>query len=116
MTERIETLAGVPFTAYLVWPGFAAHANELLLGDTGHPVLSPILDNARVAIREILDEKVSERRAEQIERWKASNVYPYSEPARTPAEVQERQVFDVVASTAAPAVAKEPRIASRLVV
>jgi hypothetical protein len=111
ITDRIESVPGVRFTAYLVWSGFTHHVNELMLGDLGHPVLGPIIEAAREAIRGVLDELVSERRAEQIDRWKAQNVYPYSGPAVTAAEMQERQVFDVVASTAASAVAKEPKAA-----
>ena len=111
ITDRIESAPGVRYTAYLVWPGFTHHANELLLGEFGHPVLVPIIDAAREAIRGVLDELVSHRRAEQIERWKAQKVYPYSGPATTPAEAQERRVFDVVASTAASAVATEPKAA-----
>lgn len=110
-TERLETATGIRFTAYVLWPGFTDHVNELMLGDLGHPVLGPIVDAARDAVGSILQERLSQRRAEQIERWKANDVYPYAEPARTPAEVQERQIFDVVASTAAQAVAKDARAA-----
>jgi hypothetical protein len=111
ITDGIDKGSGVRFTAYLIWPGFTEHANELLLGDLGHPVLGPIIDAARVAIREFLDARLSERRAEQIEQWKADRVYPYTQPPQSPTEVQERQVFDVVAVAAASAVAKEPRAA-----
>jgi hypothetical protein len=111
VTDGIDRGVGVRFTAYLIWPGFTEHANELLLGDLGHPVLGPVIEAAREAIREFLDARLSERRAEQIERWKKDRVYPYTEPPKTPVEVQEREVFDVVAATAASAVAKEPKAA-----
>ncbi len=48
---------------------------------------------------------------EIIERWKAENIYPYTEPAKTPIEQHERRVFDAVATTAAPAVSNEPKAA-----
>jgi hypothetical protein len=111
VTDRIGTAPGIRFTAYLVWPGFTRYANDLLLGDLGHPVLGPVIEAGRETIQGVLDDLVTQRRGEQIEQWKKQNVYPYSGPAVTPAEVQERQVFDVVASTAAPAVAKEPKAA-----
>lgn len=111
ITDGIDKGSGVRFTAYLIWPGFTKHTNELLLGDLGHPVLGPIIDAARVAIREFLDARLSERSAEQIEQWKTDRVYPYTQPPQSPTEVQERQVFDVVAVAAASAVAKEPRAA-----
>jgi len=111
ITDGIDKGTGVRFTAYLIWPGFTEHANNLLLGDMGDPVLGPIIDAARAAIREFLDTRLSERRADQIERWKADRVYPYTEPPKTLVEVQEREVFDVVAATAASAVGKEPKAA-----
>jgi len=111
ITDGVDRGAGVRFTAYLIWSGFTEHANDLLLGDLGHPILSPIIDAARAAIREYLDVRLSERRADQIERWKADRVYPYSEPPKTPVEVRERQIFDVVAATAASAVGKDPKAA-----
>lgn len=41
----------------------------------------------------------------------SDHVYPYTEPPKTPVEVQEREIFDVVAATAASAVSKEPKAA-----
>ena len=111
ITDQIETVLGIRYTAYLTWAGFAAFANELLLVDLGHDTLSPIVNAAREAIREHLESRVVEHRSEQIERWKADRVYPYSEPPKTQAEVQERHVFDVVAVAASPAVSKEPKAA-----
>lgn len=111
ITDGIDKASGVRFTAYVIWAGFSEHVNDLLLGELGHPVLSPIIDAARAAIREFLDTRLSERRAEQIEQWKADRVYPYKEAPKTPVEVQEREVFDVVAAAAASAVAKEPKAA-----
>ena len=111
VTDGIDKGSGVHFTAYLIWPGFTEHANNLLLGDMGDPVVGPIIDAAHAALREFLETRLSERRADQIERWKADRVYPYTEPPKTAVEVQEREVFDVVAATAAAAVGKEPKAA-----
>lgn len=79
--------------------------------DLAHPTLSPIIDAAREAIRSRLDARLSEQRGELIERWKTEHVYPYAGDPKTPAEAQERKVFDVVAAAAAPAVAREARAA-----
>lgn len=111
ITDQIDSIPGMPYTAYLTWAGFVALVNELLLADLGHETLGPVIGAAREAIRTHLDTRISERRLEQLDRWKADRVYPYSEPPKTPAEVQERRVFDVVAVAAAPAVAKEPKAA-----
>nr|AHE14541.1 hypothetical protein asmbl_6 [uncultured bacterium] len=109
--EDIETAGGIRFTAYATWAGFPAYANDLLLADLGHPTVGPVVEAARVAIQEHLDARLGQQRIEIIERWKAERVYPYGEPPRTPIEEHERRVFDAVAITAAPAVAREPKAA-----
>jgi hypothetical protein len=111
ITEQIEIPPGIRYTAYLSWPGFVAHAHDLLLVDLAHPILGPIIDAARKAIRSHLDARLSEQRGELIARWKSEHVYPYTGDPKTLAEAQERKVFDVVASAAAPSVAKEPKAA-----
>ncbi len=109
--EDIDTAGSIRFTAYVTWAGFAVYANDLLLADLGHAVISPVVGAARQAVREHLDVRVSEQRIEIIARWKAENVYPYKQPARTPIEEHERRVFDAVAITAASAVSNEPKAA-----
>lgn len=109
--DDIESADGIRFTAYVTWAGFAAHSNDLLLADTGHAVISPVVDAARVAVREHLDSRLGEKRVEIIERWKAEKVYPYTQAATTPIEQHERRVFDAVAVTASPAVSTERRAA-----
>ena len=111
ITDEVDTRSGIPYTAYLSWPGFSAYATEVLLADFGHDTLAPIVEAARAAIRAHVDQRLSEHRVEQLDRWKAQNVYPYSGQPQTLAESQERRVFDVVATAAAPAVAREPKAA-----
>jgi hypothetical protein len=111
ITDGVDTRSGIPYTAYLMWPGFADRVNELPLAEFDSETVAPILDAARNAIREHIDARLSERRTEQLERWKEERVYPYAGQPKTLAEVQERRVFDVVATTAAPAVSREPKAA-----
>lgn len=111
ITDGVDTRSAIPYTAYLMWPGFADRVNELPLAEMDSETLAPILDGARAAIRDHIDTRLSERRAEQLERWKAEKVYPYSGQPKSAAEAQERRVFDVVATAAAPAVAREPKAA-----
>lgn len=111
VTSNIEHPPELRYTAYLTWPGFVEHAAELELADMGHAIITPIVEAAREAIHGYLDDRLSERRKELIERWKAEKVYPYSGEATSVAEAQERKVFDVVAVAAAPAVANETRAA-----
>ena len=109
--EDIETAGRIRFTAYVTWAGFSAFVNELLLAELGHPIVGPVVEAAHQAIREYLEARLGEQRVEIIERWKSEHVYPYAEPPKTPIEQHERRVFDAIAITAAPAVAKEPKAA-----
>jgi Histidine kinase-, DNA gyrase B-, and HSP90-like ATPase len=111
ITDKIEHPAELPYTAYLTWPGFAEHAADLELAELGHAILTPIVQAARQAIHGYLDDRLSERRTELIDRWTAEKVYPYTGEATSVAEAQERKVFDVVAVAAAPAVARETKAA-----
>jgi hypothetical protein len=111
VTDDVDSRSGIPYTAYLTWAGFSDLINDLLLADLGHDTLKPIIDAARDAIHQHIDTRLSERRSEQLDRWKASRVYPYSGEPKSVAEAQERRVFDVVATAAATAVSHEPRAA-----
>jgi hypothetical protein len=110
-TDRIESPPDFPYTGYLTWPGFTDYAHDLLLADLGHETIGPVVEAARQAIGAYLEERLAERRADVIDRWKAEDVYPYAGDAASPAETQERKVFDIVAVAAAPAVAREPKAA-----
>ncbi len=110
ITDAIQC-GSLKVTVYIMWAGFAQHVNDLLLGETGHPILSPIISAARQALAEYVEQRSVEERQGIIDRWKARRVYPYAKAPSTPAELRERQVFDVVAATAASAVPDDPRAA-----
>lgn len=109
-TELPDGSSGIRFTAYVTWAGFSPHWDELPVAELD-PVLGPVVEAAQAAVREYLETRVVEQRVGIIERWKAERVYPYAEPPATPIEQHERRMFDAVAVTAAPAVAKEPAAA-----
>jgi hypothetical protein len=111
ITNGIETPPDLRYTAYVSWQGFADHAGELLLGDLAHPTVVPVLEAAREEIARYLQEKINARRAEVIDRWKADRVYPYDDEVASPAEAQERKVFDVVAAAASSAVSPDTKAA-----
>jgi hypothetical protein len=102
--EHMPTLKNFPYTAYVLWQGFHEHANALALADLGHDSLTPVLDAARRAIKDRVDEVAAERRSKIIDQWKATDVYPLKGVPKTPAERRSRDLFDLVAVTAAPAV------------
>ena len=91
------------FTAYLRWSGFREHEHELVTAEM-HPVLAPVLEAGRNALREHFRARGAEQQAEVIEEWKSEQVYPYEEEALSKVEGVERDLFDVVAVTAARAV------------
>lgn len=109
--EDVDSAGGIRFTGYVTWAGFSVYASDLLLADLGHAVVTPVVEAARRAVREHLDARIGEKHTEILDRWKAEKVYPYTGTPKTPIEEHERRVFDVVAVTAAPAVAKEPKAA-----
>jgi hypothetical protein len=110
ITDAIST-GGMKLTAYLTWAGFADHGNQLLLSEMGHRTLSPIISAARQALTKYVGDRLLEERQVIIQQWKARKVYPYDKAPSTAAERRERQVFDVVAATAAGAVPDDPRAA-----
>lgn len=111
VTTEIDTRAGIPYTAYLSWAGFPQVPNDLLLVDLGDGLAGPVVDAARTAIRNYVDVLLTERRTEQLARWKSDKVYPYLGEPKSAVEAQERRVFDVVATAAARSVSREPKAA-----
>ncbi|HJP87524.1 MAG TPA: ATP-binding protein [Candidatus Limnocylindrales bacterium] len=106
---------GLPYTAYLRWRGIEERVADLALIDAGHPVLSPLVELARKRIAAHLEARRRERQRTVIEEWRRQHVYPYeAEPADRIAEAN-RELFDVVAVAAAPAVnATDDKKARRL--
>lgn len=100
VTDDVPRAPNVHFTAYLHWDGFGEYQSELLLGDTGHLVLQPILNASRAALDGYLAAKRDAERAALIQKWRADDVYPFKGPPATPMQAAERRVFDAVAVTA----------------
>jgi hypothetical protein len=91
------------FTAYISWHEFREHEAELVAIEM-HPVLGPVLENARDQLREHFRERTVELKPAVLEEWKEQHVYPYEGEAQSEVERVEREFFDVVAFTAAKAV------------
>ena len=104
-----ETRAGIQapgfdFTAYLRWDGFRDMISELALADLGQEPLSSILNAAKTAMRDYFGIRAQERGSELVDSWKADSSYPFTAEPVTPVERVERELFDIVAVTAASAV------------
>jgi hypothetical protein len=91
------------FTAYAQWDGFRELNDRLWQADTDE-TLAPVIEAAKSRMREHFKLRREEQKRSIVQNWKDQQVYPYvEEPQEEPAKVT-RDLFDVVAVTAAPAV------------
>lgn len=89
---------GFDFTAYLT----ADHFQDLADDNTeGLVELDPpsmaLVEATKAKLREHFRERESERSRGKIQEWKEAKIYPYEGKTSDPIEINERQVFDVVA-------------------
>jgi hypothetical protein len=106
---------GIEYTAYVRWRGIAERIADVALADGGHPVLTPLVELARKQISAHLDARQREQQRSVIEEWQRERVYPYDEQPTDRIGEATRDLFDVVAVAAAPAVnASEDRKTRRL--
>lgn len=96
--------SGFEYTAYLRWHGIEERAADLAMIEAGHPVLAPLVDLAQRTIADHFARRLRERSRTVIEEWRYERVYPYVEPPAGRIEEAERDLFEVVAIAAAPAV------------
>ncbi|ARJ65036.1 hypothetical protein WV31_04850 [Magnetospirillum sp. ME-1] len=89
---------GFEFTAYLTAEHFQALADDNTEGlvelDVGSNLL---IDAAKARLREHFRSREAERSRDKIQEWVENKIYPYEGAAADPIEVNERQLFDVVA-------------------
>ncbi|RJL15828.1 ATP-binding protein [Paracoccus siganidrum] len=89
---------GFDFTTYLT----ADHFQDLADDNTeGLVELDPpsmaLVDAAKAKLREHFREREAARSRGKIQEWKDAKIYPYEGRTSDPIEINERQVFDVVA-------------------
>lgn len=115
-----EVPTGVPapnfrYTAYLKSPLVRQLEADLPLVEMGGDALAPLIDAARDEIKKHFEERVALRARDVIRDWQTEEVYPFVEPPGDEVEAIKRQLFDVVAYTASPAVnATKDRRSKRL--
>lgn len=95
---------GFDFTAYLRWDGFRTMLGDLALADLGQEPVSSLVTAAKDAMRRYFGIRSRDRGSELVSTWKADRSYPYQEAATTVIDRAERELFDIVAVAAAPAV------------
>jgi hypothetical protein len=89
------------FTAYVKWGGARAQHQDLLLEDGAPAPVPAIISAAKEALREHFVERDKQQRSKLVTEWKKEATYPYKGEAETSVEAIERELFDVVAITAA---------------
>ncbi|MBH0777428.1 ATP-binding protein [Nocardia bovistercoris] len=102
--------APIHWTAYLQWEGFRdptlMDQADLRVPDLKH---GELLSAVHRALVEHLNQRLDEQKGSILGEWKAQGVYPYrGEPAST-AERLEREIFDIVAVVASPAIGRDVR-------
>ena len=101
---------GFEFTAYLAWRGFRENHSQILLGEMAEDPFPSVLEAAKDALRTHFKDRAAQRGAELVKAWKDDQTYPYKGEPADAVEKAERDLFEIVAVAAAPAVEEaEPK-------
>ena len=102
---------GINYSAYLKSDLIRQMEDRLLLAGFDQAELSPLVEEARDAVRRHFEQRAAERARDVIQNWRNEHVYPFAEPPHDEVETVKRQLFDVVAYSASSAVnaTKDPR-------
>jgi hypothetical protein len=95
---------GISYSAYLRAKSIRDLEDQLALAGFEPEGLAPLVAAARTAIKGYFDERLAKHARDVIQDWQDEKVYPFVEPAKDEMETIKRQLFDVVAYTAAQAV------------
>lgn len=89
---------GFDFTAYLTADHFQSLADDNVEGLVElDPSSMALVEASKAKLREHFREREAERSRGKIHEWKEAKIYPYEGKASDSIEMNERQVFDVVA-------------------
>ena len=104
-----ETRAGIQapsfdFTAYVKWPAARSMQSELQLEDLAPEPIPAIIKAVKKAMRDYFAKRDREKRSRLINLWKKEDSYPFRGEASGNVQRAERELFDVVAVTAASAI------------
>ncbi|CAN5391693.1 ATP-binding protein [soil metagenome] len=100
--DQVETrfqIPGFSFSAYLKSSYIEALQAEGQLGLADLDArLTPVVDQARQAIKDYFRERAASQARSIVDEWKEAQVYPFQGEPVSSVERAERQVFDIVAS------------------
>jgi hypothetical protein len=92
------------FTAYVRWVPARERQTELILEESAPEPIPAIIRAVRAELRDYFAGRDREERSKVLDRWKKENSYPYKGEAASTVERAERELFEVVALTAAKAI------------
>jgi hypothetical protein len=100
--------APIRWSAYLLWEGFRdpelmGHA-DLHVPDVQH---GDLLTAAHHTLVTYLNRRLDEQKGSILAEWKSEGVYPYLGEPTGPVEEVEREIFDIVAVVASPAIGRD---------
>jgi len=95
---------GATFTAYVRWDGFSDRIHDLTLEGAAAEPVPAIIEAAKEKLRDHYKQRSEERYSRVIEKWKREDSYPFRGNSTEPVEVAKRDLFDLVAIHALPAV------------
>ncbi|HET6167790.1 MAG TPA: ATP-binding protein [Marmoricola sp.] len=98
------TRASWAYTAYLAWDGFVEHRDDLPMPMAHSDEVAAVIDAGLEVLRDHIRGRQDAARASLLAQWKEEQSYPYSSRPDGPVEEAERDLFDLVAVTAAPAI------------
>lgn len=100
--ERRFHVGSFQFSAYVKSPFVSKLQREgkLELAEM-NPLIVAVADEAQRAVKDYFRNRAAQEAQTVVKEWKDSQVYPYEGDASTRIEEAERQVFDIVAVTAA---------------
>ncbi len=102
--------APVNWSAYLLWEGFGdsdlMSGADLAVPDIRH---GELLAATQRALANYLTTRWNEVKGSILAEWKSQGVYPYRGEPGSPAEAIERDIFDIVAVVASPAIGRDSR-------
>lgn len=105
--DHIDFIPKAPwlFTAFLAWDGFEDHRPNLPSPITWQPPLSTVVEAGLEVLRQHITDRKNAAEVGILTSWKLEDSYPFgTTPPRGPIEEAERDLFDLVAVTAASAI------------
>ena len=105
---------GFKFTAYAKWDGFVERTHDALLPEGTDELVPVAVAAVKDALRQHFKARSDEKYVRLLRKWKEEDSYPYSGTETEPSRKASRELFDIVAFQAAPAMEKIDPTARKL--